>query len=94
MKAPPINLLCHPIQEGYEFLLYIQALIKSQKMNKHYRNHAADRRANSLKLNPRPPQTNSFRHFHVSDKKATDLDLADHDRMNTLLKIKNRRAYK
>jgi hypothetical protein len=93
MKSPPINLLCHPIQEGYEFLLHIKALIKSQKM-KAQRNHAADRRANSLKLNPRPPQTNSFRHFQVSSTKATDLDLADHDRMNTLLKIKNRRIYK
>jgi hypothetical protein len=59
-------------------------------MNKQHRNHAADRRANSLKLNPRKQQTNSFRHFSFPVNKSSDIDLVINDRIARCEKFNHR----
>jgi len=48
-----------------------------------------DKRANSLKLQPRPKQTNSWRHFEMS-KPATDIDIVQSERMALCVKLRNR----
>jgi len=48
-----------------------------------------DKRANRLKLNPRPKQTNSWRHFETA-KPATDIDIVQSERMALCINLRNR----
>lgn len=50
------------------------------------RNVVADRRANSLKLNPRSAQTNGFRHF-VMPERLQEIDLVRAESMARVREI-------
>jgi hypothetical protein len=50
--------------------------------------NARDKRANSLKLNPRPKQTNSFRFFECG-KAKTDIEIVEGDRIGMCVGIRN-----
>ena len=57
-------------------------LLKVKTMN------ARDKRANSLKLNPRAKQTNYFKHFHI-DPPATDIDIVNRERIQRCVAWRN-----
>jgi len=50
-------------------------------------NYAADARANSLKLNPRPRQSTEFAQFMVS-KKPSDIQLVENERIARCLNFR------
>lgn len=50
-------------------------------------NYAADRRANSLKLNPRPRASTEFAQFMVA-KKKTDIEIVQTDRIARCLNFR------
>jgi hypothetical protein len=45
-----------------------------------------DKRANRLKLNPRPKQTNSWKHFSIGPKQ-TDSEKLEHERYTQVRKL-------